>query len=1036
MIAFLIRKSAAVFTFALLIVVAGIGAYLALPRESMPQIEQPYIFVTTAYPGVSASDIEQLVTQPLEEEIDGIDDIDKITSTSSQSFSFITVEFSSGVSVDEALRKVREQVDAVRNELPSEADDPVVTELSTSAWPILIVVFSHPSELQVINDNAEQIQDELEAVPGVLEVTIEGNRQKEVAIELDPVKLQYYGLSIPDVIADIQAEHVTIPGGFLETPLKKYNLSVSGEIKNEHHFNDIMIGSDEVSIPLSALGRARYTWEEPQSYSRLDGVPALSFAVSKRSGENIITVVDKVKARVDSLKTSLPPDTKITYVQDQSQRVRDMVLDLENNIFTGLILVLLVTLFFLGRVNALFVSLAIPFSMLFSFIVLLLFDITLNMVVLFSLVMALGMLVDNAIVVVENIYRHATEGVSRKQAAIDGTQEVALPIIASTITTFLAFIPILFMPDIIGDFMAFVPKTVIIVLSGSLMTALVILPVICAHYLRVSEKNRQLMSQGGSWFVRLTGWYEKRIITAIRYPGLTVLFIFVGAFLGFVVYFIFGKEVLFFPEVDPSDAVISIDAPPGTPLDETDTIVRHVEQRIPLVPASLEHYQATTGQSTGRFSAGSENNQGLIRLAFVPFNRRRIEATRSIDSLRNRTDSIPGAEIRVERIETGPPAGHDISYRVVGNQYDSIGIIAESIQRILSAYPQFRLVDSDFERAQPEIPVTIDRKRAAFYELSTRDIASTIRSALTGTQIGTFRKEDIEHDIVVRYADQYRHSFMDLTNLQIINRSDHRIPLSSVASIQRQSSVGVIKHHNLKQAVEIWADFRENAQRRSQITRQIQQRIDAIAIPEGYTIEKGESEEMRTESTRFLQQAFVIALFLIFIVLITLFDSYMQPFIILISVVLSLGGVMWGYTLIGQPFVIIMSGVGVIALAGVVVNNAIVLIDYVHILLERGYHWPEAIITSGKIRLRPVLLTAITTVLGIIPMALGISIDFHNFSVQIGSESSQLWKPFAWAMIFGLTFATIMTLVVIPALLAINYRFAPPDRDRPQTDVQ
>lgn len=1021
MIALLVRKRLAVYTFAALIIVAGLWAYMVLPRESVPQIEQPYIFVTTTYAGVSAQEIEQLVTRPLEEEIEGVDNIDQIMSTSRQSFSFIMVEFTSDVSVEDALRRVQDKVDAARGELPPEADEPVVTELSASDWPILVVVLSNPRALKLLNEDVERIRDELEAVPGVLEVEVAGDLEREVAVELDPDRLAHYGLSIDDVVDAVRTEHVDIPGGFLETPLRKYNISVSGRIEVGSAFGDIMVSRDNVSVPISSVGIARFTTEEPQTYSRINSVPAISFSVSQSSGENIIRIVDQVKQRIQRLLPTLPPGTKVTYVQDQSERVRDMVADLENNILTGLVLVLVVTLFFLGPVNAFFVSLAIPFTMLLSFAVLQLLGITLNMVVLFSLVMALGMLVDNAIVIVENIYRHASQGTSRTRAAIEGTAEVALPITASTVTTLLAFLPILFMPDVIGDFMSFMPKTIIIVLSASLVTAIVILPVLCARFLRLSEHDRKQIEEGGTLFVRFQKWYAAQIERAVVHPYITVAAIGLLGLLGFVAYGVLGKDVVFFTEVDPSDAIVRVETPPGIPLDETDTLVRRVETIVRRVPASLQNYQATSGRSGERFAGGTENNRGIVRLAFVSFNRRKVRARTTIDSLRDRVDTIAGARVVVEPNPVGPPTGNDVSYRIGGQSYDSIGVIAAMVRAILESYPQFRLVDSDFERAEPEIRVDIDRREAAFYNVSTNTIASTIRGALTGIRAGTFRTFDDEHDIEVRYAKRWRRSLRAVRELDIVNRRGRRLPLSALAAISRRSAVGVIKRRDLQRAVEVWADFREETASRERVKQEIAQRLADLETPDGYRVEEGESEMMRGEATRFLQQAFVVALFLIAIVLVGLLDSYMQPFIIMVSVALSIGGVLGGYVLTLQPFVVVMSGVGCIALAGVVVNNGIVLIDYLHIVVERGTEWRSAIVEAAATRLRPVLLTAITTILGILPMAMGISIDFRRLSLQIGSESSALWRPFAWAMIFGLGFATLTTLVVVPALLAVNY---------------
>jgi len=469
MIEFFVRKQAAVFSFSVLIIIIGVMAYLGLPRESTPEIKQPYIFVTTIYPGVSAKDIENLVTRPIEEEIEGLEGISEITSSSQQSLSFIMVKFASNIAIETALRKTQERVDIAKTELPGDVDEPSVKELSSSSWPILITVLSHPDGLEAIDQGAKRLEDELKRINGVLDVNVAGRRGREVAIDLDPVRLERYGFSLNDVIDALQSEHVSIPGGLLKTDAKNYTLAVTGEIRDPSGFGQIIVKASGVEVPLEELGTARFTWAEQETFFRLNGLPAISLSLSKRAGENIVTIVEEAKEVVERIRPELPEGAKITYSYNESEQIKDMVFDLENNIFSGLVLVLLVTFFFLGSVNALFVSMAIPFSMLLSFFALQQLGITLNMVVLFSLVLALGMLVDNGIVVVENIYRHAAMGKSRTHAAIDGTKEVAMPIFSSTLTTCLAFFPIIFMPGVMGDFMGFVPKTVIIVLASSLV---------------------------------------------------------------------------------------------------------------------------------------------------------------------------------------------------------------------------------------------------------------------------------------------------------------------------------------------------------------------------------------------------------------------------------------------------------------------------------------------------------------------------------------------------------------------------------------
>ncbi|MGD9200580.1 MAG: efflux RND transporter permease subunit [Chitinispirillia bacterium] len=1029
MVNFFINKKAAVFSFSILIAIVGIMAYISLPKESFPEIKQPMIFITTTYVGVSAKDMENLVTRVLEEEIDGLEGLDKMSSSSKQSISSIFVEFTSDVSLEIAQRRIRDRVDLAKPKLPADADEPIITELSSSNFPIFTMVLSHPDGLAVIDKAAELVEEELGRVHGVLDVRVAGRLEKEVAIEIDPGKLEKYGFSLNDIISAVQSENVTIPGGILESEVKNYSLAVTGEIKDPKQFEDIIIRANGVSIPLRELGTAEFDWKEPETYSRLNGSPCISISITKRTGENIIELVDRIKKVVDQIKPSFPIKTQIDISSDDSKNVKEILLDLENNVFTALVLVLLVTLIFIGRVNALFVSIAIPLSIFMSMYIIQIFDITLNMIVLFSLILALGMLVDNGIVIVENIYRHASLGKSRIQAAIDGAQEVAWPIIASTVTTCLAFFPIIFMPGIMGDIMAFLPKTVIIVLMSSLFIALTTTPVFCATFLSISEENIKKINEGSGLFKKFQNIYGKLVKWAVNNPVYIVILCIIVAFSGFIVYGKFGKEPIFFPYFDPSVGLVSIETQQGTPLDVTDKITKEIEAVIPNSPASLDNYLVTSGRGGADEifgGGGSEHHKAAIQIKYKSFLERKIKGQAAVDSLKNRLKNFIGADIVVKEREEGPPAGNDISIQVVGDDYAVLGVLTDSILNILRKYPELKVFDHDYESAKPEISVSIDRKKAAFYGLSTREIASSIRNSIHGAIIGKFRQGKDEYDINIRYKDNFRNTLNNLENIQVVNRDDERIPLSSVATIRSRSSTGVIKRNDLKRSVEIWADFKKGIQTKKIITDTINKQIEEINVPPNYRIQEGEGFEIRKESTEFLIQSFFVAAFLIIIVLIVQFNSITQPFIMMITVLFSFSGVFWGYWLINLNFIIIMSGIGCLSLMGVVVNNCIVLIDYTNLLLKKGKSYKEAIIIACKTRLRPVLLTAITTVLGMFPMAIGISFDIHKFTWQFGSESGQYWIAFAWAMIFGLSFATTMTLVLVPSLLSINYRLFKP----------
>ncbi len=1032
MVELFIKKHMAVFALAVLIVIMGIVAYAQLPRESTPEIEQPYIFINTTYVGVSARDIENLVTQPIEQELDGMEGLAEITSESRQNVSFIFVEFTSDVDVETALRRVKDRVDLASPGLPDGADEPAVREFSVSDWPFFQVVLSHPEGVELIDASAERFREDLEGISGVLEVDIAGNPQKEVLIEVDPVRLRSYGFSVDDVIGAVQSENTSIPGGRLMNPERNFGLSVTGEIEDPREFRNIFVNANGVNVPLEEVAQVSFGNSEPETFSRLNGTPAITLSIKKRIGANILDMADTVRAQIDTLEPTLPPGTEVVVTYDESRYIRDMIADLENNMFSGFMLVLLVTVFFLGRRNSLFVSLAIPFSMLLSFFVLQLLGITLNMIVLFSLILALGMLVDNGIVIVENIFRHATMGKNRVQAAIDGSKEVAGPIAASTITTCLAFFPIIFMPGIMGDIMSFLPKTVIVVLASSLLVAVAINPVFCANFMNVSESARKKMNEGSGTFARFRDWYGRFLYKATSRPWTTIGAVSGVVLLGIVLFGMFGKDPLFFPYLDPERARVHIEAPQGTPLDRTDQVARRLESVVESTPASLENYETIAGRSGG----DTETHLASINLTYAPFNEREIRGSTALASLRDRVKSITGAVVKIEEGDSGPPTGDDVSFEVRGEDYQVIGDISESMLEILRAYPELKDIDSDYEASRPEYRVAIDRGKAAYYGLSTREIASTIRTAINGSTIGSYREGEDEYDIVLRYTEETRDSLHMLQNLEVVAHDGSRVPLSAVSEISPRSSLGVVKRRNLNRAVNVWANFEETATNRQEVLGEINTRVDEMkaGLPEGYAIGAGAGFDVRSESTTFLVQAFVVALFLIFVVLIAQFNSVADPFVILFSVFLSIGGVLWGFLITGQAFVIIMSGIGCIALAGVVVNNCIVLVDYTHRLIRDGMPWGEALIEAGRTRLRPVLLTALTTVLALIPMAIGVSFDVHSFSIQVGSESAEYWKAFALTMLFGLTFATVMTLVVVPSLLTIKYRFL--DRRRDHVMVQ
>jgi multidrug efflux pump len=768
-------------------------------------------------------------------------------------------------------------------------------------------------------------------------------------------------------------------------------------------------------VRLRDVGRVIDGYEERQTISRMDGVESVTLRVKKRAGENIVRIADDVRALMEREAGALPAGTTYTIRQDQSVFVRDMVADLENSIITGLILVLGVLLFAMGVRNAFFVAIAIPLSMLISFIGLQVMGITLNMVVLFSLILALGMLVDNSIVVVENIYRHASEGKTRARAALDATSEVAWPIIASTGTTVMVFLPILFWPGIMGDFMRYLPITVIAVLSSSLFVALVINPVLASRFIKPGKKK--LFDDSGELSSPVLRRYRRVLAWGLHHPKKTLGI--AGAVLATTIglFSILGNGVEFFPNTTPERAQVIVTAPQGTILDRTDQLVRRVEA-IAKTEANVENVIANVGMSFGGgVSTGeSPKNSAVIDLEFKDRHQRRESTWNTVERLRTKLAELPGAEYRVQLEEGGPPTGAPVSVEISGEDYIVLAERAERARELLAQVPGVIDIKDDYEAGKPELRIEVDREKAKLRKVDTEAISMAVRSAVGGVQASVLREGDQEFDIVARYDERFRRSIDDVLDIRVPGDDDARIPLRDVARVYTTGGLGSINHIDQKRAIAVTADV--SGRSSTEVMVDVERLLDSqLELQPGYQVAfTGESEDQE-ESSAFLARAFGIGLMLMLMILITQFNSVLRPGIILGSVLMSLVGVLIGLMITQNKFGIIMTGLGVISLAGVVVNNAIVLIDYTDRLRrDLGLSLKEALLRAGVVRFRPVLLTAITTVLGLLPMALGISIDFATLSVDLGAPTTEMWGPMAQAVSFGLVFATMLTLVIVPVM--------------------
>ena len=1010
-----IDRRSTVFALMLIILIVGTHSYIVLPRESTPDITIPYVLVITPYEGVTPDDIESLITYPIERKLKGLKEVEKIRSVSAEGSSMITIEFNPDVDIDNALQWVRDKVDQAKGDLPNDLEnDPSVLEINLSEFPILMVSVSGKVDETVLKAVGEKLEERIEEISGVLDVVLTGGRERQIRVEFDPDRLYAYRISLSEIVRAIRQENVNIPGGSIDIGQGKYLLRIPGEFSDPDEIDNLVLTErDGRVIYFKDVARIVDSFEDRSSYARLNSNQSVSLAIKKRTGANIIEVADRVFALLESADELVPPGIDLSVTFNQSKDIRRMVSELENNIITGLILVVLVLFMFLGLRNSLFVALAIPFSMLLSFAVLQLMGITLNMVVLFSLILALGMLVDNAIVIVENIYRHMQEGYSGVKAAKIAVAEVGWPVISSTATTLCAFFPMTFWPGIMGEFMKFLPLTLIITLSASLFVALVINPTICGHFMSL-EKQGQQSKMGPS---RAIKWYGILLEYALKQRLLVVLASFLLLFGIGAAYAVLGHGIELLPDMEPNLAFVEIKAPEGANLSVSNTLAKQVEV-LAVAEKDIRYTVAEIGISGSERGGGSaQSNLSKVSLDFIERKDRKEDSRDVLDRIRSAVTPIPGAEFKVEKQEEGPPTGPPVSIEISGDKIDILDqLVSEARQRIKDVTGLVDLKD-DFSKAKPEIRIDVDREKASLLKLSTAEISEMVKAAISGTKLGVYREGEDEYDIVARMPAQRRTSVADIENLLIPAGDGSPVPLSTVATVELGAGFGSIRHIDQKRVVTISAEtFGRNS---NEVLLEVQKRLATMQLPAGYQITySGEQEEQQKAAT-FLSKAFVGAILLIMLVLITQFNSLLQTLIVMTSVLLSLTGVFLGLMITSTPFGIIMTGIGVISLAGVVVNNAIVLIDYINQLIKEGMELNTALIRAGTVRFRPVMLTATTTILGLLPMAVGISFDFISFRWVIGGESADWWGPMAVAVIFGLAFATLLTLIVVPVLYSL-----------------
>jgi len=1098
---FAVNNRTVVFILMFLLGIAGFMAYNAMPRESFPEVVIPTIYVGTLHPGNSPSDMENLITRPIEKEINTIAGVDKINSTSIQDYSTIIVEFDFETDVNKALQEVKDAVDRAKKDLPSDLEkDPDVFELDFSEIPVMNINLFGDIPIDYLKEYAEYLQDEIEKLPEISEAEIKGIGEKEVRVDIDIYKMNALDISFGDIEGAIANENLTISGGDLLTDDSRRNIRVLGEFTNPNEILDIIVKHENAEVVfLKDIGTVSFVYKETESFARARDLTVVSLDIKKRSGENLINAADKIKVIIEKAKEKkFPENLQVSITNDQSKIARKAVSDLENNIIAGVILVVLVLQLFMGLRNAMFVGVAIPLSMLISIMLLGFFGVTLNMMVLFGLILALGMLVDNGIVVVENIYRLMQEGLTPIQAAKEGVGEVAVPIITSTLTTLAAFAPLLFWNDLMGEFMKYLPITLITSLSASLFVALVINPVLAAVYMKVQDDHKRAKVKpivitiaalaalvgifyatgartAGNFFIWLiiitllnvfllvpfSFWFQKNVLTFVEslyrrtlrfaVTGFRPWLFFIGMFFLFIFSIMFLRtrklDVTFFPTNEPLYTNIFIEMPQGTDIEKTNELTMQVQKKVyeaiadneNIVEAVITNVGAGTSDPIEGPNMSVTPHKAKITVSFIDNELRDVKSSIVTEKIREKVQVFPGARITVAKNRQGPPVGKDISIEVSGEDYPGITALSEEIRTYIESYniPGIEELKLDLEKGKPELIVHVDRGAARRFGVSTGQIGMAIRTALFGKEVSKYKEGEDDYPIMVRFSETQRHDLESILNQRITFRDPSNgkivsVPIASVATIEYTSTLGSIKRKDLDRVITIYSNV-IGGYNATAINEKIKKIMEGYEVPPGYLVKFTGEQEKQAETQAFLGNAFMIAIFLVFLIIVAQFNAVHSPIIIMFSVLFSTIGVFLGIAIFKMDIVIMMTGIGIIALAGVVVNNAIVLMDCIDLLRARKRKelnverlpFPEiidSIVQGGVMRLRPVLLTAITTVLGLIPLAVGLNIDFISLlqtwdpKVYVGGDNVVFWGPMSWTIIFGLTFATFLTLVIVPVM--------------------
>ncbi len=1010
----------------LMVLAVGVYAYGAIPKEANPEIPLPFFYVSTGLDGISPSDSERLLLEPMETEFGSIAGLNSMNSDATEGFASIQLEFEAGGDTQEALDKVRVAADRAQGELPDDAYDITITEINTALFPIITAILSGPVPERTLNNMAETLQREIEGLEGVLEAKIGGQRFEFLEILIDPTVFQTYNLSFEELIGQIQRNNQLIAAGAIETGSGRIVLKVPGLIEN---LEDVM------SMPVKVRGNAvvtfgdvatiRRTFEDPSSFARINGQPALALEVTKRSGANIIETVDAVKALVQRLEADWPETIEVTFLQDQSKTVKDLLSDLEANVIAAVILVMIVIVLALGGRSAILVGLSIPGAFFAGVIALWAMDYSMNIIVLFALILVVGMLVDGAIVTTELADRKLQEGDSPKHAYSYAAKRMAWPIIASTATTLSVFFPLLFWSGMVGEFMKFLPITVILTLTASLFMALIFIPVVGGLIGKRQPQTAQSKAAlhaaefgdprdiGG-----FTGRYVRVLEWAIMRPAATVLLAVALLLGGFGIYGQFGKGVTFFPSVEPDFMQVQVRARDNFSIFERDALVRAVEKRL----LGYDEIASIYAQSMMSAGQGDEETIGVLQLELTDWDTRRTAAEIGVD-IRESVSDIAGVDVQVQTESGGPTAGKPVNLQITARNPDVQAQAVQQVRDIMDEMGGFTDVTDTRPVPGVEVSILVNRAEAARFGADISLLGQAVQLLTQGITVADYRPGDVDGslDIRVRFPREER-SLAELSGLRVPTSSG-LVPISNFVTFAPTERTGIIRRFDEERVATIEANVAPDVLVNDQVV-ELTRRLSSVELPEGVEFSFGGEAADQEESMIFLVGAFITAIFLMFVILVIQFNNFYQAIVVMSAIIFSIAGVLLGLLVTGRPFGIVMGGIGVIALAGIVVNNNIVLIDCYNDLKKAGQSPLEAALRTGAQRLRPVVLTSVTTALGLMPMVIGLNLNFFTREIVYGAPSTQWWTELSSAIAGGLVIATVLTLVVTPAMLMLGEKRA------------